>query len=95
MTKKDKEAQLKAKLLKMKLAESDYETRNRLDKSKSPMSKEVPFGKDKRKKSEIRDDVLDKTISEAKGTKIRPKKPTQADRARIITAKAKVNKLNN
>ena len=93
MTKKDKEAQLKAKLLKMKLAESDYETRNRLDKSKSPMSKEVPFGKDKRKKSEIRDDVLDKTISEAKGTKIRPKKPTQADRARIITAKAKVNKL--
>ena len=93
MTKKDKEAQLKAKLLKMKLAESDYETRNRLDKAKSPMSKEVPFGKDKRKKSEIRDDVLDKTISEAKGTKIRPKKPTQADRARIITAKAKVNKL--
>ena len=93
MTKKDKEAQLKAKLLKMKLAESDYETRNRLDKSKSPMSKEVPFGKDKRKKSEIRDDVLDKTISEAKGTKIRPKKPTQADRARIITAKTKVNKL--
>lgn len=93
MTKKDKEAQLKAKLLKMKLAESDYETRNRLDKSKSPMSKEVPFGKDKRKKSEIRNDVLDKTISEAKGTKIRPKKPTQADRARIITAKAKVNKL--
>ena len=44
MTKKDKEVQLKAKLLKMKLAESDYETRNRLDKSKSPMSKEVPFG---------------------------------------------------
>ena len=93
MTKKDKEAQLKAKLLKMKLAESDYETRNRLDKSKSPMSKEVPFGKDKRKKSEIREDFLDKTISESKGTKIRPKKPTQADRARIITAKAKVNKL--
>jgi hypothetical protein len=89
----DKEAQLKAKLLKMKLAESDYQTRNRLDKAKSPMSKEVPFGKDKRKKSEIRDDVLDKTISEAKGTKIRPKTPTQADRARIITAKAKVNKL--
>ena len=88
-----KQSQLKAKLLKMKLAESDYETRNRLDKAKSPMSKEVPFGKDKRKKSEIRDDVLDKTISEAKGTKIRPKKPTQADRARIITAKAKVNKL--
>ena len=93
MTKKDKEAQLKAKLLKMKLAESDYQTRNRLNKTNSPMSKEVPFGKDKRKKSEIRDDVLDKTISEAKGTKIRPKKPTQADRARIITAKAKVNKL--
>jgi len=89
----DKEAQLKAKLLKMKLAESDYQTRNRLDKAKSPMSKEVPFGKDKRKKSEIRDDVLDKTISEAKGTKIRPKTPTDADRARIITAKAKVNKL--
>lgn len=89
----DKEAQLKAKLLKMKLAESDYQTRNRLDKAKTPMSKEVPFGKDKRKKSEIRDDVLDKTISEAKGTKIMPKKPTQADRARIITAKAKVNKL--
>ena len=89
----DKEAQLKAKLLKMKLAESDYQTRNRLDKAKAPMSKEVPFGKDKRKKSEIRDDVLDKTISEAKGTKIMPKKPTQADRARIITAKAKVNKL--
>ena len=89
----DKEAQLKAKLLKMKLAESDYQTRNRLDKAKSPMSKEVPFGKDKRKKSEIRDDVLDKTISEAKGTKIRPKTPTQADRKRIITAKAKVNKL--
>jgi len=89
----DKEAQLKAKLLKMKLAESDYQTRNRLDKAKSPMSKEVPFGKDKRKKSEIRDDVLDKTISEAKGTKIRPKTPTNADRARIITAKAKVNKL--
>ena len=88
-----KQSQLKAKLLKMKLAESDYETRNRLDKAKSPMSKEVPFGKDKRKKNEIRDDVLDKTISEAKGTKIRPKKPTQADRARIITAKAKVNKL--
>lgn len=89
----DKEAQLKAKLLKMKLAESDYQTRNRLDKAKAPMSKEVPFGKDKRKKSEIRDDVLDKTISEAKGTKIMPKKPTQADRARIITAKAKINKL--
>jgi len=89
----DKEAQLKAKLLKMKLAESDYQTRNRLDKAKSPMSKEVPFGKDKRNKNQIRDDVLDKTISEAKGTKIMPKKPTQADRARIITAKAKVNKL--
>ena len=88
-----KQSQLKAKLLKMKLAESDYETRNRLNKTNSPMSKEVPFGKDKRKKSEIRDDVLDKTISEAKGTKIRPKTPTDADRARIITAKAKVNKL--
>jgi hypothetical protein len=88
-----KQSQLKAKLLKMKLAESDYQTRNRLDKAKSPMSKEVPFGKDKRNKNQIRDDVLDKTISEAKGTKIRPKTPTNADRRRIITAKAKVNKL--
>jgi len=88
-----KQSQLKAKLLKMKLAESDYQTRNRLDKTKSPMSKEVPFGKDKRNKNQIRDDVLDKTISEAKGTKIRPKTPTNADRRRIITAKAKVNKL--
>ena len=88
-----KQSQLKAKLLKMKLAESDYQTRNRLDKAKSPMSKEVPFGKDKRNKNQIRDDVLDKTISEAKGTKIRPKTPTNADRRRIITAKAKINKL--
>ena len=94
MTKKDKEAQLKAKLLKMKLAETtDYQKRDLEDKAKDPMANQVPFGKDKRNKNEIRDDVLDKTKASTSDKKIRPKTPTNADRRRIITAKAKINKL--
>ena len=57
------------------------------------MANQVPFGKDKRNKNEIRDDVLDKTKASTSDKKIRPKTPTNADRRRIITAKAKINKL--
>jgi len=46
----DKEAQLKAKLLKMKLAGklTDYQIRNNIDKSTSALKKEVPYGEDKK-----------------------------------------------
>ena len=91
----DKEAQLKAKLLKMKLAGklTDYQIRNNIDKSTSALKKEVPYGEDKRSKNKIREDVLDKSEASTSGKPIKPKKPIQADRRRIITAKAKVNKL--
>jgi len=91
----DKEAQLKAKLLKMKLAGklTDYQIRNNIDKSTSALKKEVPYGEDKRSKNKIREDILDKSEASTSGKPIQPKKPIQADRRRIITAKAKVNKL--
>ena len=91
----DKEAQLKAKLLKMKLAGklTDYQKRDFADKLKDPLAKKVPFGKDDRDPGKIRDDALDKSEASTSGKKVRPKTPTDADRARIITAKAKVNKL--
>ena len=93
MTKKDKEAQLKAKLLKIKLAETDYEIRSKVNRSKSPLKKQVPFGKEDREPDKIRNDALDKSEASTSGKKIRPPTPTNADRARIITAKAKINKL--
>jgi len=89
----DKEAQLKAKLLKIKLAETDYEIRSKVNRSKSPLKKQVPFGKEDREPDKIRNDALDKSEASTSGKKIRPPTPTDADRARIITAKAKVNKL--
>ena len=91
----DKEAQLKAKLLKLKLAGklTDYQKRDFADKLKDPLAKKVPFGKDDRDPGKIRDDALDKSEASTSGKKVRPKTPTDADRARIITAKAKVNKL--
>jgi len=91
----DKEAQLKAKLLKMKLAGklTDYQKRDFADKLNDPLAKKVPFGKEDRDPGKIRDDALDKSEASTSGKKVRPKTPTDADRARIITAKAKVNKL--
>lgn len=91
----DKESQLKAKLLKLKLAGklTDYQKRDFADKLKDPLAKKVPFGKDDRGPGKIRDDALDKSEASTSGKKVRPKTPTDADRARIITAKAKVNKL--
>jgi hypothetical protein len=89
----DKAAQLKAKLLKIKLAETDYEIRSKVNRSKSPLKKQVPFGEENRSPDKIRDDALDKSEASTSGKKIRPKKPTDEDRNRIITAKAKIKKL--
>ena len=89
----DKAAQLKAKLLKIKLAETDYEIRSKVNRSKSPLKKQVPFGEENRSPDKIRDDALDKSEASTSGKKIRPKKPTDEDFGGIITAKAKVNKL--
>ena len=89
----DKAAQLKAKLLKIKLAETDYEIAAKVHRSKAPLKKQVPFGKDDRDPDKIRDDALDKSEASTSGKKIRPKKPTDEDRNRIITAKAKIKKL--
>jgi len=89
MTVKD----LKKKLAKMKTAESDYEVRSKVNRVKSPLAKTVPFGKENRKPKQIREDALDKSEASTSGKKVRPKTPTDADRARIITAKAKVDKL--
>ena len=93
MTDKEKQAQLKAKLLKIKLAETDYEIRSKVNRSKSPLKKQVPFGEENRKPDEIRNDALDKSEASTSGKKIRPKKPDQKAFNNIITAKAKVNKL--
>ena len=89
----DKAAQLKAKLLKIKLAETDYQIRNKITKSTSALKNEVPYGEDKRSKNKIREDELDKSEASTSGKPIRPNKPMQADRRRIITAKAKIQKL--
>ena len=91
----DKAAQLKAKLLKIKLAETDYEIRSKVNRSKSPLKKQVPFGEENREPDEIRNDALDKSEASTSGKPIRPKKPDQKAFNNIITAKAKVNKLKN
>jgi len=88
-----KQSQLKAKLLKIKLAETDYQISNNIRKSTSSLKNEVPYGKDKRSKKKIREDELDISEASTSGKPIRPKKPRQADRRRIITAKAKIKKL--
>ena len=74
MTDKEKQAQLKAKLLKIKLAETDYEIGAKVHRSKAPLKKQVPFGKDDREPDEIRNDALDKSEASTSGKKIRPKK---------------------
>ena len=69
------------------------------DRTKGPLEKEVPFGKVKGKNKNLSGQPVSQTPADIqrenkktdkyldKGTKIRPLKPTQADRRKIITAK--------
>ena len=82
-------AQHKAKALLAGI--EDYKVESNLRKVKSPLSSQVPFGKENRSIKKIRDDSLDKAVDEglaiSSGTKVRPPKPKQSDRRRIISAK--------
>ena len=107
----DKEAQLKAKLLKMKLAivrspdkpKVSPELKGTRADSNGPLINKVPFGdEDRNTKQQFRDRKTKELLNEGKRftdvkglgeEKIRPPKPKQSDRRRIITAKSKIKKL--
>ena len=106
----DKEAQLKAKLLKMKLAivrspdkpKVSPELKGTRADSNGPLINKVPFGdEDRNTKQQFRDRKTKELLNEGKRftdvkglgeEKIRPPKPKQSDRRRIITAKSKIKK---
>lgn len=64
---------------------------------KTPLKKEVPFGKDIRTKRKMSEDAMKRFTQGfdelATGEKIRPGKPSQADRRRIISAKKKLARI--
>lgn len=83
------------KTLKERLARiEDFGVESRLKRIKSPLSSKVPFGKENRSPEQIREDSLDRAVDEglaiSGGNKLRPKKPTQADRRRIISASMRI-----
>ena len=103
MTKKDKEAQLKAKLLKMKLAivkspdkyKIPREMKHTRVDSDGPLVNKVPFGEEDREtKQQGMDRIMRDSSYDVKNKKVRPAKPTQADRKRIITAKDHHHKIS-
>ena len=103
MTKKDKEAQLKAKLLKMKLAivkspdkyKIPREMKHTRVDSDGPLVNKVPFGEEDREtKQQGMDRIMRDSSYDVKNKKVRPAKPTQADRKRIITAKEHHHKIS-
>ena len=103
MTKKDKEAQLKAKLLKMKLAivkspdkyKVPREMKHTRADSDGPLVNKVPFGEEDREtKQQGMDRIMRDSSYDVKNKKVRPAKPTQADRKRIITAKDHHHKIS-
>ena len=118
----DKEAQLKAKLLKMRLAaKSDGVTtaKGKVNKLKTaivkspdkykvpremkhtrvdsdgPLVNKVPFGEEDREtKQQGMDRIMRDSSYDVKNKKVRPAKPTQADRKRIITAQEHNHKIS-
>jgi len=66
---------------------------------KTPLRKEVPFGPEKRTKRKLSEDAMSRFTQGfdelATGEKIRPKKPTQADKQRIISASRKLARITS